>query len=102
MDVNDKDGTLELTEEEYDKLLIDLESFEEKFYSTLADSKNYEIIPTMTEDGRFLSKEQLSLLVKECHRLGLRYLYKIDLNSSVTLLINPKTMKIAYINDEVH
>src|SRR5574343_318745 len=95
MAVKNKDGTLELSEEEYDKLVTDIENFDENFYRTIANSDTYEIIPTTTEDGRYLSKEQLSLLVKECQRLGLRYVYKVDLNSSVTLLINPKTMKIA-------
>lgn len=97
-----KDGALELTEQEYDKLLIDLEDFEEKFYRVLVEADNYEIVPTTTEEGRIISKEQLTLLTKECHRLGFRYLYKVDLNSGVILLINPKTMKIGYISDGVH
>lgn len=97
-----EDGVLELTEAQYEKLLLDLEDFEEKFYSKLAGSEKYEIIPTVTEEGRLLSKEQLDLLIKECHRLGFRYLYKVDLPNGTILLINPKTMKIGYISDGVH
>lgn len=98
----EKDGVLDLTEEQYEKLLIDLEEFEENFYRKLADSDNYEILPTATDDGRPLAAEQLSLLKKECHRLGLRYLYKVDHPNGVVLLINPKTLKVGYISDGVH
>lgn len=97
-----EDGTLELSEQEYEKLLMDLEGFEETFYKALAESEQYEIIPTATEDGTILSREQLSLLTKECHRLGYKYLYKVDLPSGVILLINPKTLKTGYISDGVH
>ena len=93
---------VDLSEEEYDKLISDLEDFEEKFYRKLADSENYEILPTTAEDGRPLTKEQLSLLTKECHRLGLKYLYKVDLPNGTIILINPKTLKIGHISDGVH
>ena len=99
---DEKDGTLELSEEQYEKLLIDLEDFEEQFYRKLAESDHYEIIPTATDDGRPLGKEQLSLLTKECHRLGYRYLYKVDHPNGIILLVNPKTLKIGYISDGVH
>lgn len=97
-----KDGTLELTEEQYDKLIMDLEIFEENFYKALASTERYEIIPTSTEEGKVLSKEQLSLLTEECKRLGLKILYKVDLNSNTVLLINPKTLKTGYITEGIH
>lgn len=97
-----KDESLEMSEEDYDKLLTDLENFENKFYSTLAESDNYEIVPTSTDEGNYLSREQLTLLTRECHRLGLKYLYKVDISSTVTIFINPQTMKIGYISEGLH
>ena len=102
MEQSKKPGQVELSEAEYDKLIMDLEEFENGFYSKLAKSDEYEIIPTMTEQGRFLSKEQLALITKECGRLGRKYLYKVDMTNGSTLLINPKTLKTAHITEGVH
>lgn len=91
-----------LSAEEYDKLLLDLEQFEEKFYKILAQTDKYEILPTTLEDGSLVPRDQLSLLVKECHRLGYTVLYKVDVSAQVIILFNPQTMKIGYITEGVH
>lgn len=93
---------IELTEEEYDKLMVDMEEFENNFLRNLANSDKFEIIPTQDERGRFFTKEQLTLIKKECLRLGAKILYKVDLNGSVYILINPETMKIGYVSEGIH
>lgn len=93
---------IELTEEEYDKLMVDLEGFEENFLRKLADTDKFEIVPTTDQNGRPYDKEQLTLIKKECLRLGVKILYKIDLSSSVYILFNPQTMKIGYVTEGIH
>lgn len=92
----------ELTEQEFHKLMQDLELFEEQFFMYLAGGEKYEIIPTTMEDGRLVTKEQISLMTRECNRLGAKVLYKIDMRNSDIVLINPKSMKIGYITEGVH
>lgn len=93
---------IELSEEQYDKLMNDLAEFEESFLRILADTDKFEIISAVNENGQLYSKEQLTLIRKECLRLGLTVLYKIDLSSSVYILFNPKTMKIGYVTEGIH
>lgn len=91
-----------LSAAEYDKLLSDLEQFEQKFYTILALTDKYEIVPTTLDDGTLVSREHLAMLVKECTRLGYKILYKIDVNNEQIILFNPDSMKIGYITDGVH
>jgi len=93
---------VELTEEEYEKLVNDLDKFEETFLSKLAESDKFEIVSTYNPEGKFYSKEQLTLIKKELLRLGVKILYRIDLNSSVYILFNPQTMKIGYVTEGIH
>lgn len=97
-----EDGQGELTQDQFNDLMKKLEQFDNRFYIALAGTERVEIIPTMSEDGDFLSKEQYALVTKECSRLGLKILYKVELSNSDIVLINAETMKIGYIRDGVH
>lgn len=91
----------ELTQEEFDKLTGDLSEFDNKFFEYLAESPKYEIVPTISEEGIYLTKEQIALVQRECNRLGFKVLYRID-EPHVIMMINPKTLKIGYITEGVH
>ena len=95
------EDNLELTEEEMDKLVEDIEGFQDSFLKILAGTHKYEIIPSTDEAGRPLDKKHYSLLRSECSRLGLKILYKIDVGNK-TVIINPRTLKIGIICEEIH
>lgn len=90
-----------LSEVEFEKLVEDLEKFEDSFYCALAGTDRYEILPTMTEDGKVLTEEQISLIQRECNRLGLTILYRID-NIKNMVMVNSKTLKVGYVTDGIH
>lgn len=91
----------ELSQEEFDKLIGDLNEFDNKFYEYLAESPKYEVIPTSDEEGILLTKEQLALVQRECNRLGFKILYMVN-DPNAIVMINPKTLKIGYITEGVH
>ena len=91
----------ELTQKEFSQTLVDLNEFDENFYSILAETDKFEIIPAVDEDGQTLSKEQLSAVRRECYRLGFKVLYKIDRIVDI-MYINPETMKTGIVTDGVH
>lgn len=97
-----KEKQVELSQEEFDKFLNDLNEFEEKFLKHLAGNSNFEIIPTTSDTGRALTKEQITLIKSECNRLGLSILYRIDAKDGTSLIINPNNMKIGYITEGIH
>lgn len=96
-----EENPVELTDKQYSRLMEDLEDFDNKFLSSLADSEVYEVLPTTLENGKPIAKEQIALLKRECDRLGHKALYRIDMQNGI-LIINPKTMKIGYITEELH
>ncbi len=99
--MKNKEKEVELSQEEFDQYLNDLNEFEEKFLKRLAGNSDFEIIPTITDNGKALTKEQMTLIKTECNRLGLRILYRIDAKGG-TLIINPNNMKIGYITEGIH
>lgn len=104
MDKDDKDyeHEIEVTEEEYYKMMDDIAKFEENFFKKLANSETYEIIPTVDSRNRAFSKDQFNNIRIECKRLGISHLYKIDHAPDKYILVNPTTLKIAYITDGIH
>lgn len=86
----------------YDKLLEDLESFNQKFFILLAGSDKFEIVPTTLEDGRSLNKEQYSLINHECSRLGLKVIYQIDNKNGTTVFISSDSKKVGYMHEGMH
>lgn len=92
----------ELSEEEYVKLAEDISNFDASFYSTLAGSDRYEVIPTVLEDGSSLNREQYALIKAECVRLGLKIIYQIELADGTIVHINPENLKVGYSNDAIH
>lgn len=95
------DDDIELTEEEIEQLAEDIEEFQEEFLRLLAGTHKFEIIPTVDDSGRPLNKKHYSMLRKECNRLGLTILYRLDVGNQ-TLIINPRELKIGIISDEIH
>ena len=92
----------ELSEEQFGKMVEDVENFHDQFFRTLAGTDKYEIVPTMTDHGRPLTKEQYSLVKKECSRLGLSVIYKMDLPNGTSVYTSIENNKVGYIHEEVH
>jgi len=78
-----------ISQEELDELMEDLAAFDEKSFVGLAGTDQYEIIPTVTEEGKVLTKDQLKILTKECKKLGLTIIYRIDKEDGETILYVP-------------
>jgi hypothetical protein len=95
------DEEMELTEEEIEQLAEDIEEFQEHFLISLAGTHKFEIIPSTDESGSPLDKKHYSLLKRECSRLGLKILYRIDVGNK-TLIVNPENLKIGILNEEIH
>lgn len=92
----------ELTQEEFDKVLQDLEQFHEQFFIALAGTSEYEVVPTVTDMGKPLTKEQYTYVKTECSRLGKTILYKIDMPNGISLYINLETNKVGYVDEGMH
>jgi hypothetical protein len=92
----------ELTDEQYSKLLEDLDNFDNGFFSALAETDKYEIVPTTMDDGSVLTKEQYALVKTECSRLGLKVLFQIHFRNGSSILVNPKNLKTGYIHEGMH
>ena len=94
----------ELSEEEYAKLMEDLDDFENKFLECLAGTHKFEIVPTSTEDGAVLNPKHYTLIKQECRKHGLKIIYSIEVGPKQTTLWCPETMKIGIIDstNQVH
>ena len=92
--------TEDLTQEEFDGLMEDLEKFENKFFIALSGTDRFEIVPT-SEGDRSLNKEQYMLIRSECLRLGLKIIYKIQGQDTI-IYVNAENGKIGYTHDGVH
>ena len=99
---DDKKPEKELTQEQFDQLMIDLQEFEAKVYIAVAGTDKYEVIPTTDPSGRPIPKEQLDLLLRECKRLGYKPIYRIEINPETFVLFDPQTKKIGYIKEGMH
>lgn len=92
----------ELSEEQFEKLVKQVEEFNDLFFITLAGTKEYEIVPTLTDQGQPLTKEQYSLVKNECSRLGLSVIYKMDLPDGSSVYTNIENNKVGYIHEGMH
>lgn len=92
----------ELSDEEYSKLLEDLDNFDTVFFTALSGSDKFELVPTILENGRPLSKEQYALVKTECSRLGLKVIYQISLRDGSSIFVNPENLKIGYVHEGMH
>lgn len=101
IEMNDEEYELELTEEDFEQLAEDIEEFQEEFLNRLAGTHKFEIIPSTDESGKPLDKKHYSLLKRECSRLGLKVLYRIDIGNKC-IIVDPKTLKIGIISEEIH
>ena len=84
---------LDLDTEEYTNFMNELDEFYENFYSKLAGSKNWEVLSYTDEEGNTFTHEQLLPIIKECKRLGIRIIWKVD-NGNHQYFICLDTMKI--------
>lgn len=91
-----------LTEEQYTNLIKELELFNEKFFIALVDTDRFEVVPTVTDIGKPLTKEQYSLIKHECSRLGLAIIYRMDMPNGLSVYINSKNKKIGYMHEGMH
>ena len=92
---------ISLSQEDFERLMVELAEFDENSFVALAGSDQYEIIPTVTEEGKVLNKDQLKMLKLECDRLGLTVLYRIDKEDGETLLVNSWSGKIMVLKEGV-
>ena len=92
----------ELSEEQFGKLVVAVEEFDEQFFIALAGTDKYEIISTLTDQGQPLTKEQYSLVKHECSRLGLTIIYKMDLPDGSTVYTSVENNKVGYIHEGMH
>jgi len=92
----------ELSEEQFEELVEEISQFDDKFFSTIAGTDKYEVVPTETEDGEPLTKEQYSLVKHECSRLGLSVIYKMDLPNGITVYTSIENNKVGYVHEGMH
>jgi len=81
-----------LDQEQYAKLLNGLQEFEEKFYTILAESDRFEIIPIPDHKGRILPDETYSQIKHELARQGIKLLYRISFGN-YAVVVNPDSLK---------
>jgi hypothetical protein len=91
-----------LSEEQFEKLVMQVEEFNEQFFIALAGTDKYEIVPTLSDQGQPLTKEQYSLLKNECSRLGLSIIYKMELPDGSTVYTSIENNKVGYIHEGMH
>lgn len=81
----------ELTTEDY-------EYFASSCFSYLASTSNYEIISSMTEDGKFLEPEHYNHIKNELAKTKTIILYTYKIGNK-DLVINPLSLKYLVIED---
>jgi hypothetical protein len=92
----------ELSEEQFNKLVEENEQFDDHFFKILAGTDKYEIVPTLTDHGQPLTKEQYSLVKNECSRLGLSVIYRMDLPDGSVVYTSIENNKVGYIHEGIH
>lgn len=96
----------ELSEEQYNKLMEDLDLFDNMFFEHLAGTPKFEVCPTSDqESGLYMTDRDYSMLKSECSKYGLNVLYSIDIGRDVNVIINPLNIKkigIIKIGGEIH
>ena len=91
----------EMTPEEMQEVLDAVDEFQEDFLCYLAGSDKYELISTVDKYGNPLTEKQFNLVKRESSRLGVTCLFMIQQGAN-TLIVNPKTLKMSIVNDELH
>jgi hypothetical protein len=94
-----KTKDISLSQEEFEKLMVELSEFDEQSFVALAGTDQYEIVPTVTEDGKVLNSQELSVIKLECEKLGLTLLYRIDKKDGETILVNSESGKTMVLKD---
>jgi len=81
-----------LSQTEYTKLVKGFQEFEEKFYTILAETDKFEIIPIPDHKGRILSEETYSQIKQELASQGIKILYRIS-HGNYAVVVNPDSLK---------
>jgi hypothetical protein len=92
----------ELSEEQFGKLVEEVEEFHNKFFIALAGTDKYEIVPTLSDHGQPLTKEQYTYVKNECSRLGLAIIYAMELPDGLTVYTSVENNKVGYIHEGMH
>ena len=86
------DETVILSQEEYVELIQSLHEFEERFYTILAGSDRFEIIPIPDHKGRIFTEEMLSQIKEDLAAQGIKILYRIS-HGNHAVIVNPDSLK---------
>lgn len=102
-EVENVDTFADLTPEQYEKLMEEIENFNNSFLCHLAGTQNYELVPTENEFGETLTEEHYRLIKKECAKTGARILYTYTVGNNSSIIIDPKTLKSIMLHEgELH
>ena len=97
------DTFADLTPEQYEKLMEEIENFNNSFLSHLAGTSNFELVPTENEFGETLTEEHYRLIKKELAKSGAKILYTYSVGSNTSIIVDPKTMKSVILHEgELH
>lgn len=77
------------------QILSDIE-FEMAFFSYIAESTNFDIVPIPYEDGTYITKEEYFKILEDCKKNGIRLLLRIS-NGDTAIVLNPLTGKTGIV-----
>ena len=94
---------LGLSEEQYYKMIEDVENFSHSYLSYLAGTAKYEVVPTEIDVDQYLHDQQYNMIKKECAKIGAKVLYTYNISKDTTVILNPTNLKILVIHQgETH
>jgi hypothetical protein len=81
-----------LSQEEYEKLLQGLHDFEEKFYTLIAGTDRFQIVPIPDDKGQIYTGRTLEKIKEDLASQGLKMLYRIS-HGDYALIVNPDSLR---------
>lgn len=92
---NKRPGSTEavmLSQEEYQTLLQNLHDFEEKFYTLIAGTDRYQIVPIPDDKGQIYTGQTLQKIRDDLEAQGMKMLYMIS-HGDYALIVNPENLR---------
>lgn len=91
------DDNIEISRKDFNKLLLELDTFEHNFMSLLTNEEEYEIIAL--PKGRIDSEiaDQLNSIIKNCKEQNIPIIYQVSLKDSDIYLCPGNTYKIGLV-----
>lgn len=80
------------------QILSDVE-FEMAFFSYIADSKDFDIIPIPYDDGYVLTGDEFEMRMKDAKKNNIAILLRID-NGLTAVVLNPVTGKFGVVPND--